>query len=953
MKPIKLTIEGINSFTDEQTLDFESVGRDNLFCISGKTGAGKTTIFDSILLALYGKCGRGNLGDVINLSRNGARITFEFEANGDSYLVERKITRTRKKDAKTDKAELVEAEAVSEQQEPVDHADEMSAKTDDKKQEKEKTALLSAATGKCKLYKNGEPFEVGNETSALADIVGLTIEEFKNVYLLEQGEYAEFLKLTPQKQLETVGKIFSLKRFADVFTLAHAEQLQAEKEIDICDAKIKSIGEDSPAELKAVKSELSQLRAKNTALDKDITRVKRELEEESRKRDIYNSAMEKARNVKRLALELDEAKRALTVAETACREFADDGEAARLAASLRERVTELSRLCALDAECARLRAEEKQKRELFEKKLSESDTLDQGYKNRLAEVADIEERLAAALGEFGAAARALEHRSAALETAIAGLTDNDGKAATTSAIAEAGFALKAELKDFNALAESKLDEENARAKYAKDCDDALKKIESYNAAKTVASEKREAAENAERAALSSLTHAQTEAHAAAVRSELRAGDRCPVCGGVYGGGEQSDGGDVEAAKAAHAAAKLALETAAAEENKISRAADDEKAAFDRADAERKAHEAKLAELDGKMRESGVEPQTYEKLLRLLRGAHEHADKAEKAKNAAAAALPEIAKAAAERDGARAAADECAEKAAKTEAELGDKHGKTAELMSATRTELDNAEARVKEINDKRSELNAKLESEKARVSTFESELIAAQKDCPVDMPEFDEEKYIEKKSQFDGMTAEFNARETEIAVKSNTADMLAVKCDEIKSINAERGEFVKRYDVYKKIAEITKGKALLNFVAEEYVYDFTAAASETLGELSGGKYSMTFDSANGFLVYDYLNGGKARKASTLSGGEMFLASLAVAIAIADAQSKGDNAFFFLDEGFGTLDDELIDTVFGALSQLSAHCMVGVITHAGALIERMPCTVEVVEATDNMGSRIKQ
>ena len=41
MKPIKLSIEGVNSFIEEQTLDFEAVGRSNLFCISGKTGAGK------------------------------------------------------------------------------------------------------------------------------------------------------------------------------------------------------------------------------------------------------------------------------------------------------------------------------------------------------------------------------------------------------------------------------------------------------------------------------------------------------------------------------------------------------------------------------------------------------------------------------------------------------------------------------------------------------------------------------------------------------------------------------------------------------------------------------------------------------------------------------------------------------------------------------------------------
>ena len=43
---------------------------------------------------------------------------------------------------------------------------------------------------------------------------------FKNVYLLEQGEYAEFLKKPPQRQLEAVGKIFSLMRFGDVFKLA-------------------------------------------------------------------------------------------------------------------------------------------------------------------------------------------------------------------------------------------------------------------------------------------------------------------------------------------------------------------------------------------------------------------------------------------------------------------------------------------------------------------------------------------------------------------------------------------------------------------------------------------------------------------------------------------------------------------------------------------------------------
>ena len=55
MKPLKLEIEGINSFREKQIIDFKELARDNLFCISGKTGSGKTTVLDCLILGLYQK----------------------------------------------------------------------------------------------------------------------------------------------------------------------------------------------------------------------------------------------------------------------------------------------------------------------------------------------------------------------------------------------------------------------------------------------------------------------------------------------------------------------------------------------------------------------------------------------------------------------------------------------------------------------------------------------------------------------------------------------------------------------------------------------------------------------------------------------------------------------------------------------------------------------------------
>ena len=104
------------------------------------------------------------------------------------------------------------------------------------------------------------------------------------------------------------------------------------------------------------------------------------------------------------------------------------------------------------------------------------------------------------------------------------------------------------------------------------------------------------------------------------------------------------------------------------------------------------------------------------------------------------------------------------------------------------------------------------------------------------------------------------------------------------------------------------------------------------------------------MVIDHHNADEVRSARTLSGGETFLASLALALALADriaAMASGGAArldAIFLDEGFGTLDPDTLDVVASAVEDLgAAGRMVGVVSHVAELAERVPVRFEVARS----------
>jgi DNA repair protein SbcC/Rad50 len=123
------------------------------------------------------------------------------------------------------------------------------------------------------------------------------------------------------------------------------------------------------------------------------------------------------------------------------------------------------------------------------------------------------------------------------------------------------------------------------------------------------------------------------------------------------------------------------------------------------------------------------------------------------------------------------------------------------------------------------------------------------------------------------------------------------------------------------------------------IADLVAGANSILEELSRSSYSLHSDEDGSFDIVDHRNADEIRPVATLSGGETFLVSLALALSLAETLAAAGGSkldAIILDEGFGTLDDESLDVVASVLEKLTmSGLMVGIITHVKALAHRAP------------------
>ena len=176
-------------------------------------------------------------------------------------------------------------------------------------------------------------------------------------------------------------------------------------------------------------------------------------------------------------------------------------------------------------------------------------------------------------------------------------------------------------------------------------------------------------------------------------------------------------------------------------------------------------------------------------------------------------------------------------------------------------------------------------------------------------------------------------------------------------LEQERKAFSHRQGLLKSLQTVFKGNAFVEFIAQEQLTNVSLDASERLKQLTNQRYALEVDAEGGFIMRDDANGGVRRPVSSLSGGETFLTALALALALStQIQLRGESPleFFFLDEGFGTLDANLLETVMNILEKLHLQNLtIGIISHVPELKNRLARRLVVTPAeSGGAGSTVK-
>lgn len=1016
MRPIRLIFEGFACFKERQEIDFSSL---ELFAIAGPTGAGKSSILDAMIFALYGKVPRVSkqYSELISLGRDRISVLLDFRIGDQNYRVARKARRSGGAGAQLVKILGDKEQPIADQVRDVDRK--------------------------------------------VEEILGLSYEAFTQSVVLPQGDFARFLKSKPADRREIVRDLLRLQIYERM--RQRAARLKEDGGANLS-SLVKRLEQDYAGatrealdQLSAHSEEAARENAERSAhLKKEVAKVadlrgRRAKTTELEKKQVSAAALEKRDSeIAQYRARLEGAKRAApllplikasTDAQAAVADEEKDLEALKKTLITRERAKEKTAEKLMTARTAA------QKLPSLEARISALDGLKGTIKNRATATARLEkarkdkktsdERLKDKRQEIAEAKKHLAKMTSAA-------ADADAKVRRIKFDADAATELKKAREratQLRATREALNEAENDARKKERLATTAEKTAKRKRGESEVASKAHAHASERAEASRRALAEAEQRDQAAQLRAVLRVGEPCPVCERDVT--QLPPKGRTLQLDRLRTALVEAIETETAAETEASNlnkeASDAESVAkHSRETAKELRSKAeilagKLAKLEAALRDVSskvtdddgehVEERVLSAIARTdeLRELHEAADKEKRAAESAiekaqsrvdvslaelescerqAEALAanigeyagEIEKLIAEitkvtdRDDPVEEREELALECAEIEAAQKDAQEKDADAVTALteakslhkegekrlraaekvdeakRKELDTAldssnfdnvdevkAALLSKEDQKKLEQSIKTHDEERtstekRIAELQTELLGAFVNAEVlEKAERDLEQLQEAHERGVERAGTLKAQVAELGRKLAAAEQLA------KELETARREFA----TYEQLASDLRSDRFQEFILKEAFTDLVDGASHRLLSLSGGRYMLEVLESD-FLVIDHDNARERRSADTLSGGETFLASLALALELSQQVQRAAGAVLldslFIDEGFGTLDPETLETATEAIESLPVGGrMVGIITHIPELTARMPAQVRVEKRPD--GSRI--
>lgn len=993
MRLHRLELTAFGPFGGSQGVDFDDLSAAGLFLLHGPTGAGKTSVLDAVCYALYGAVpGARQSGQGLTLRSDHAAagtrtsVTLELTVAGRRLEITRQPPWERPKKRGTgttlDKAQTWLRE-------------------------------YDATTGAWKDLSRSHQ-EVGEEVTQL---LGMSREQFCQVVLLPQGDFARFLRADAEARGRLLGRLFDTHRFAEVEKRLAERRRAAEAEVREGDTALLAdahrmqqaaggamdLPELTPGEPGLAEAVLSAAAVARSTAREELT--------------VAHCGLATAESAQAAA------ERALAdVRETARlqRRFAEAGERARL---LQERADGHRE--------AQARMERARKAEAVAPALELRDAADAEHRRAAAARTRAGALLPDAFADAGAAGLAAAARRAAEE--LGGLESARRAEQRLAELAEERAGLdRQERADDDVLQEaeawlagwdatraglqSRIDTAQEAATRAEQLgvqrEPAARRLNAARLRDQLAVDTDTAADWARRAQEETLT---AKAHwlevkerrlngiAAELAAQLTDGEPCAVCGATeHPAPARKDAGHVdrEAEEQALADFQAAEERQAERERHLGTAREalaaataeagdpptgqlaDEVAELERlfAEARRTASALHPAHEELRRAEQEHERRVTARQQAEVRTAARvgHRDRLDQERTSLEAELAE-ARGSLDSVAARAAqlerrvalltdAADSARAAEESARRLKDADARLADAAFRAGFETPQAAADALLDDTAHRELQRRLDawqSEEAAVRAVlaEADTAAAAQRPPADLPAAEQ------------AAAEAGRRLREAA---SARDAAARRCTELDRLSVRSAAGVRRlaplrarYDRVARMAALTAGTSadnerrmrLESYVLAARLEQVAAAATVRLRRMSSGRYTLVHSddragrgrSGLGLHVVDAWT-GRERDTATLSGGETFFASLALALGLADVVTDEAGGVrldtLFIDEGFGSLDDQTLDEVLDVLDSLRERDRsVGIVSHVADLRRRVHAQLEVVKGRS--GSTLRQ